>query len=236
MAVYRDNPIIPIYGARPTYINKLLKYGLFPLFISPSSPKEVIDEAYKISDGAFFIGGEDFDPKFYGAKKHPKTFVGEAERDDLEIYLLKKILKDKKPYLGICRGCQALAIASGGNLIQHLPAVLRKEFHGFKPGQTYDDFFTNPKHSVLIDRSGRLYRIMQKTRVLVNSWHHQAVDNPGKNINVVARSPAGIIEALEHSDRQYFCFGVQGHAEVEENSFFEDLFREFAKAVKKYKK
>lgn len=51
-------------------------------------------------------------------------------------------------------------------------------------------------------------------------------------LRVAAKSPAGVIEVVEHTDPDYFCFGIESHPEAEENSFFEKLFIAFARAVK----
>ena len=101
-------------------------------------------------EGLYFIGGEDWSHWLYADKKHPETFEAEIERDHIEIDILKRALKDRKPVLGICRGSQGLAIASGGTLIQHLPDMYPEENHN--PNKNYDGLLFNPKHEVLIER------------------------------------------------------------------------------------
>jgi putative glutamine amidotransferase len=46
----------------------------------------------------------------------------------------------------------------------------------------------------------------------VNSAHHQAVKNVPDSVTVSARSPDGVIEAIEVADKT-FCLGVQWHPE-----------------------
>lgn len=211
---------------RETYLNKLAKYDLLPLFVSVCMTKKQINEMYLMADGVMFIGGKDIDPKLYGQKKHPKTEI-DPKRDEIELYILKKTLKDKKPFLGICRGNQFLAVASGGQLTQHIPDKIgTQEIHH----SNYCNLDKN-KHQIEINKNSRLYKIIKKDKLAVNSAHHQAVSNPGKNISISAYSPAGIPEAIEHKDKDYFCFGVQSHPEFEKNSFFEKLFSEFKKSL-----
>lgn len=172
----------------------------------------------------FLCGGRDFDPKNYHQERREKTSVLDPERDHLELYLLKKALNDKKPFLGICRGHQAQAIAAGGTLVQHI------DNHSV---ESYDDLLKGPVHEVTIKKGTKLYGIIQKEQIKVNSAHHQAVSNPGENIQVAAVAQDGTVEAIEHIDSDYFCFGVQCHPEAENDGDFEKLFLEFAKSIQK---
>ena len=53
---------------------------------------------------------------------------------------------------------------------------------------------------------------MVRTRTLaVNSFHHQAVDQLGEGLRVVARASDGTIEGIEGDG---FVVGVQWHAET----------------------
>ena len=53
---------------------------------------------------------------------------------------------------------------------------------------------------------------MQTAHLAVNSFHHQAVREPGPHLRVVARSADGVIEAIESSE-QKSLLGVQWHPE-----------------------
>ena len=71
-------------------------------------------------DGLALPGGGDITPKFYRAKRHPRTYDCNAENDRLQIAAVKKFKKAGKPVLGICRGSQIVNVALGGTLIQHI--------------------------------------------------------------------------------------------------------------------
>lgn len=225
----------PVYGSLASYIQKLSNYNLLPLFVCPDMTQEAIDEVYNLADGVHFMGGSDFDPTHYNQKKHEKTTITEASRDQLELSLLRQTLQDKKPFLGICRGCQALAIASGGTLVQHVPDAVRHERHNLKNGQSYEDLATN-KHPVIIDKESRIYKLLKKDRVMVTSGHHQAAEIVGKHFQISGRSEDGIAEIIEHNDPTYFCFAVQCHPEVEEKGNLEPLFAAFGRATNAYSK
>ena len=144
--------------------------------------------------------------------------------------MLKKILRDRKPFLGICRGCQALAIASGGTLHQHLPDLKLKENHGTR---IYAELFAKDNgHEIFIDPKSKTRRILKTVSLKVNSAHHQAVKTTGADFAVSARSKEGIAEIIEHRDTNYFCFGIQCHLEAMRNSKLDRLFAKFAKAIR----
>jgi putative glutamine amidotransferase len=66
---------------------------------------------------------------------------------------------------------------------------------------------------VSVDRGTRLAAITGPGELAVNSFHHQAVDRPGRGLRVVAHAPDGLIEAVEDEGRP-LCLGVQWHAEA----------------------
>jgi putative glutamine amidotransferase len=228
----REDAVIPIHFVRETYVKKLAKYSLAPLFVSSASPREVADELYALSHGVLLMGGTDFDPRTYGETPHSETHVNEPARDELEIYLIQKAIADKKPILGICRGCQALAIAMGGSLHQHVPDVANGEVHN--ACTAYDDLLKENKHSVRVTEGTKLRSLVEQSEVNVNSAHHQSVNNPGKNMTVSGVSPEGIVEAIEHTDPNYFCIGLQCHPEADPNDPFEKVFEKFRDAVELY--
>ena len=72
-------------------------------------------------DSFIFAGGGDFDAALFHQKPHKTIDRVDPERDRFELALAKYVLDKSKPVLGICRGFQLLNIATGGDLIQHLP-------------------------------------------------------------------------------------------------------------------
>ena len=120
-------------------------------------------------------------------------------------------------------------VALGGTLIQDIPSQ--------HPGGIDHD----PKrradrvHSVTIDADSNLARIVGSTAISTNSSHHQSVDRVGHGLEVTARSPDGIVEAFESTDRAWWLIGAQWHPE-ELTATAEDwdrrLFASFADAVR----
>jgi putative glutamine amidotransferase len=105
------------------------------------------------------------------------------------------------PLLGICRGAQALNVARGGTLHQHVE------------GHRQTALATQPVHAVRIAPRSRASRVLKTRATQVNSFHHQAVDELGENLVATAWAPDGTIEAIE--DRRHpFLLAVQWHAET----------------------
>ncbi len=227
--VQDNGKIGPLHFARETYIRKMAKYGLLPIFVSGAMPREMVDELYDMTAGVLCMGGTDIDPKLYGEEMHPKTEAKEPLRDELEIYVIQKAMADNKPFLGICRGLQALAVAAGGKLVQHVPEIATEE-HG---ATGYDDLGDGSKgHSINVRPGSFLHQLVGKDEIRVNTAHHQAVSEPGRGLSVSATAPDGVIEAIENGDSAYFCMGVQSHPEAAEGEL-EPVFKAFAEAIAK---
>ena len=68
-------------------------------------------------------------------------------------------------------------------------------------------------HTINIKEGSALQSIFGNKQTLpVNSFHHQAVSDPGPHLQVSAWSPDGIIEAVESSEHKALL-GVQWHPE-----------------------
>lgn len=229
------NPLASTHFITEAYIRKLIKYNIQPVFISSVYSKNLINILYSTSEGILCVGGSDFDPQHYGQVAHPETKPGDPRRDQLEIYLIRKTFKDKKPFLGICRGCQALVVANHGTLHQHIPDIISQETHRPLKGGSYDDLVEGKiSHKVIIDKHSKIYSLLKKEEIHVNTGHHQAVDNQGKNLVISGCSPKGIPEIIEHIDKNFFCFGIQSHPEAIDRGPLEVVFASFAKAVKRW--
>lgn len=218
----------PMHYAPDSYIERLVSVGLTPIFVSALMPREVVDDLYEETHAALFIGGSDFDASLYGEETHEKNTKYWRERDELELYILKKILSERKPFLGICRGSQALTIASGGTLHQHMPETILDEKHhvdlpNYRPSANFVD--------ICIEQETTLRDVFDAECVTVCCAHHQAAKTVGKDFRVSARSKGGVIEAIEHVDRSYFCLGVQFHPESKKGSELERVFEAFARAI-----
>ena len=152
-------------------------------------------------DGICLSGGPDLDPAAYGARAHEQLGPTEPQLDRFELELARAADSVGMPLLGICRGAQALNVARGGTLHQHVE------------GHRQTELATQPVHAVRIAPRSRASRVLKTRATQVNSFHHQAVDELGHGLVATAWAPDGTIEAIE--DRRHpFLLAVQWHAET----------------------
>jgi putative glutamine amidotransferase len=183
-----------------TYPDAVARGGGVPVVIPPFGSDESIAALLDRVDGLVLAGGPDLHPSLYGQEPGPDLGPTEPALDGSEVALVRMALDRRLPMLCICRGMQALNVARGGTLVQHLPGHRQTE-----PGR-------RPTHGARVDPGSRLARALGATEVQVNSFHHQAVDALGRNLRAVAWADDGLVEGIEATDRD-FAVGVQWHAE-----------------------
>ena len=207
------NPLIGLTGnhsdidvtLRDAYHKQIVKAGGVPVIIPPVDDEQVIIDTLERLDGIIFTGGGDFDPKWFGEAPHPKLGTINAVRDHAELLTAKHAYNRNIPILGICRGAQTIAIALDGHIAQD---ISDKTTHNHS--QEEDRPVTT--HEVNVSSDSILSSIYSSLKLKVNSFHHQAVDNPGKRFRTTATSPDGIIEAIESTEHKPIM-GVQWHPE-----------------------
>ena len=189
-----------------TYLQAIEAAGGLPVVMPPLDLGAVEPLLDRLS-GICLSGGPDLDPAAYHERRHPQLGPVEPNLDRFELELARRADARGLPMLAVCRGAQALNVARGGTLHQHLPdrSGVTLEHRQAKPGQT-------ATHGVTIAAGSKLGRTMRRRRVRVNSFHHQAVNRLGTGLRAVAWSPDGVIEGIEAPGRR-FLLGVQWHAE-----------------------
>ena len=209
-----------------TYLLGLEAAGGLPV-VMPSLGDDAIDPLLDRFDGICLPGGPDIDPGLYGAEPHPRLGPTEPDLDRFELALTRRAIEREMPVLAICRGMQAVNVALGGTLQQHLPDVSSEISHR----QTTSGARTS--HPVTIEPDSRLARILGRTELDVNSFHHQGIDRLADGLRVTALAPDGTIEAVEHPGPP-FAIGVQWHAETLVHRRQESaLFRAFVEACRR---
>jgi len=158
-------------------------------------------------DGLCLSGGPDLDPTAYGELPHDRLGEIEPDLDAFELALAQEADARHMPVLGICRGAQAMNVARGGTLHQHVADVVGESIH-----HRQREVGRVPTHLVVVEDEARLAAITGAGELAVNSFHHQAVDRLGRDLHAVARAPDGLVEAIE-ADGPALYLGVQWHAE-----------------------
>jgi putative glutamine amidotransferase len=189
----------------PDYLDGIKAAGGVPVVLPIEMSDEDADRIVDTCDGFLFTGGQDVAPEFYGMKDATGTVVPSPERDKLESLLLTKALQADKPILGICRGLQFINAFLGGTLWQDLPSQHPSDIV-HRQGKPYGV----PTHKVSL--SGDLRTLLGKDTLEVNTLHHQAIKDLGKDLIPMAESPDGLIEAVKMLGKRFVC-AVQWHPE-----------------------
>jgi putative glutamine amidotransferase len=211
------------------YTNALAAVGLVPAVLPPVAA-ELAVAALTGAAGLVLTGGEDVDPALFGQEAHAATGAAHAARDSCEIALAREAFVQRIPTLAICRGAQVLNVALGGTLIQDIPSQ-------YEASTNHDQSARRAErvHEVAIERDSMLAGIVGAAAITTNSSHHQSVDGIAPALRAVARSPDGIIEALEPFDPAWWLVAVQWHPEeltATPEAWDRRLFAAFADAVR----
>lgn len=215
------------------YIKAISTAGANPIILPIIENDEQIEEQIKLVDGLLISGGFDIDPIFYNEEPLEKLQAIYPKRDIYELKLIKYALKYKKTILGICRGFQIINVAFGGSLYQDLTykdGTFIKHVQNAQPH--------TPTHLIDIDKSSVLFEIANfSTEVRVNSFHHLALKDIGKDLKIVATAKDGVAEAIEYEKDGVFILGVQFHPEMmfSTNDFANNIFKKFIEICAKKK-
>ena len=192
---------------RDRYYKQIINAGGVPVIIPPIADTAIIADTLEKVDGILLTGGGDYNPLWCGEEPSPKLHNINKERDAAELILTRLAYNKQIPMLGICRGIQTLAMALGGHVAQDISSQAT-----IKHSQDADR--EEATHSVTIEEGSILFSIYHNRigSLPVNSFHHQAVDNPGSLFRATAHSKDGIIEAIESTEYKN-VIGVQWHPE-----------------------
>ena len=213
------------------YYQSVVEAGGVPVIIPPVADEQVIINTLSRIDGLILSGGGDINPLWAGEEPSPLLHGINAERDKAELLTAQLAYNRQMPMLGICRGIQTLAVALGGKVKQDIGDIAT-----VKHSQDADR--SEATHTVAVEPDSTLAEIYQSflassyphtsvPPLFVNSFHHQAVSDPGSRFRTVATASDGVIEAIESTEFKS-VLGVQWHPECMESGLplFQWLVRE----------
>jgi putative glutamine amidotransferase len=183
------------------YVEQVQRAGGIATVLPPDPDAAVVDRL----DGLVLAGGPDLDAARYGAEPHPTADPPRQPRDAAEVALYRAARDRGLPVLGICRGLQVMALAHGGSLHQHLPDIVGDDRHRRQRG-TYSE------HGARFAADTLIAGLLGAGEAVVNSSHHQALDDPG-SLTVTGWADDGTIEVCEDPAAD-FVLGVQWHPEA----------------------
>lgn len=133
-----------------------------------------------------------------------------------EIEIAKKIIELDKPLIGICAGFNNILRAIGTNVI-------------IDNTNSHNRYDINYRHPVNIQQGTKLYNIILKDRILVNSIHEMIA--PRELVEPFAKissfSDDGLVESFELPNKK-FIIGIKWHPELLlEEKYVNTLFKTF---------
>jgi putative glutamine amidotransferase len=199
--------------------------GGIPIMIPLLQRAESVRTLAQRLDGILLPGSNsDVDPSFYNAERMEVCGPAQPLRDQMDFLLLDVAFERRIPLLAICYGVQSLNVFLKGTLIQDIPALIGTSICHRNPKSK-----NSPRHEIEISPGSILERFAGGPKATVNSIHHQALDRPGRGLEVIARAPDGIIESASYADPSRWILGVQWHPEKSFacDGFSQKLFNNF---------
>ena len=165
------------------------------LLIIPKDNKNIDKNILDLCDGIIIPGGTDI--------------------YDYHFKIVEYCIKNNKPLLGICMGCQVIGLYSNKN-----NKLIKINNH----------YNLDELHHINIEKNSFLSTLFNN-HYYVNSRHIFTINNVTKPFKVTAYSDDNIIEAIELVDKKKFILGVQWHPEDMKDMNL--LYTSFVKEIEK---
>jgi len=193
-----------------------------------------LKEVLSSFDGVMLTGSpSNVEPHRYNGPVSDTGTLHDPERDATTLPLIPQVIAAGMPLLAICRGFQEVNVAFGGTLWQKLHEVDGLSNHREDKHAPLDEQY-GPAHEIELVAGGALRKIAGTDRLTVNSLHSQGVQTLGRDLEIEARAPDGVIEAFRVRSAPSFALAVQWHPEwkFRDNSFSRALFAAFGEAAR----
>ncbi|WP_414471558.1 gamma-glutamyl-gamma-aminobutyrate hydrolase family protein [Microvirga sp. M2] len=164
---------------------------------------DMVETVVDAFDGFMSVGGRFAFPNEWFAEGQVSK-APHSERLDVELALMRGFLERDKPVLGICNGMQVLAGLHGCRLSPDVRAMGPHILEHDK---------RDHRHPVAIEDDTRLFQIVGRRELSVNTFHREAVIGLSDRVVASAHAADGVIEAIEVPSRR-FALGVQWHQEL----------------------
>jgi putative glutamine amidotransferase len=202
--------------------------------VMPALGASDLDDWLSTLDGILLTGSpSNVEPfRYLGPPSDPDT-LHDPHRDETTLPLIPRAIAAGVPLLAVCRGFQEMNVAFGGTLWQKVQDVPGMLDHREDKEQPLDVQYA-PAHEVELARGGFLQGLAGMDRVMVNSLHSQGVQTLGSDLEIEARAPDGLIEAVRVRSAPGFALAVQWHPEwqVLKNPLSRAIFAAFGDAAR----
>jgi putative glutamine amidotransferase len=200
----------------------------------PALGERDFDELLETLDGILLTGSpSNVEPHRYAGPASEPDTLHDPHRDATTRGISGSVVEAGMPLFAICRGFQEMNVAFGGTLHQKVQEVPGFRDHREDTEQPLDVQYA-PAHEVELVRGGLLHGWAGVDRVVVNSLHSQGVERLGRDLEIEARAPDGLVEAFRVRSARGFALAVQWHPEwqVMNNPFSRALFAAFGAAAR----
>lgn len=196
------------------YVAATMTYGDVAALLVPSMPGQVrATEIASRLDGLMLTGSpSNLEPHRYGEAVDDAPGPFDAPRDAMTQDLISAMLDLGRPVFGICRGFQEINVAFGGSLRRDVSAANAPLAHHAAADVDFDAMFDHV-HPVTLTPGGVLSQCSGQDQLMVNSVHFQGVDRLGSGLEIEARAPDGLIEAVSAKINGAQLLAVQWHPE-----------------------
>jgi putative glutamine amidotransferase len=205
-----------------------------PILIPALGESLNVPELLATLDGILLTGSRsNVEPHRYGGPASAPGTLHDPQRDATTFAIIPHAVAAGLPLLAICRGFQEMNVAFGGTLWQNLHEVEGHHDHREDLEAPVDEQY-GPAHEVRLTPGGMLHALAGTDRLTVNSLHAQGVQSLGRDLEVEARAPDGVIEAFRVRNAPAFALAVQWHPEwkFQDNPFSRALFAAFGEAAR----
>jgi len=209
------------------YAEAILTAGGAPFLVPFVEDEDTLRALLGHADGLLVTGGADVSPDLFGQAPVPALGSVTPLRDRLDEMALRCAIEADLPVLGICRGIQSMAVFAGGTLIQDIPSQVAGALQHSQKAPGWHGL-----HAIEIQADSLLARLTGRTQAMVNSFHHQAVQDMPTGFVATAHTAEGVIEAKEKPEAR-FCLGLQFHPELmaPRHEFIAAIFRGFVQSA-----
>lgn len=203
--------------------------GGVPVHLGLIPKREYVRESLRFLDGILLPGSDtDVDPAHFGEEPHHRLKKVVPEKDETDLMVIEEAEKQGHPLLAICFGMQVLNVARGGTLYQDIESHIEGSIK-HEQGIPLD----RNSHAIDIE-AGSIFAEFESVRgnglsVKVNSHHHQAIRDVGRDLKAVAWAKDNVVEGIQDTRGDRFILGVQWHPELSWRSdpFSRDIFSQF---------
>ena len=198
------------------YSKSLTMAGHMPIIIPLQEDLALAEQYVAKLDGLVFTGGQDVSPLLYSREPSPKLQSVYPPRDRWERALFEAATKKNIPILAICRGFQLINILLNGTVYQDLSEYPIGQANAVQHIQNWSRMHF-PHHSIQLEKESIISNLFDNPKtLLINTYHHQVIEDLSPLLKATAWANDGVIESYEvdKSKSTYNILGIQWHPEM----------------------